>query len=213
MAEEDIGRLFRVRKTITQMLIDRGFLVSSDEENKTLAQFKDQYGLNPTRDQMTMMHRLKDDHSSKLFVFFMDEDNVGVKPIRKCLEKMKEQDVNQAIVIIKGKLTPFAKQALQNTNTAQGREGQAKGYKVEQFLEKELLVNITEHALVPKHKLLTKVEKKALLRKYKLKETQLPRIQHKDPVARYYGLNRGDVVMIERASETAGRYVTYRLVV
>ena len=30
------------------MLIDRGFLVSSDEENKTLAQFKDQYGLNPT---------------------------------------------------------------------------------------------------------------------------------------------------------------------
>lgn len=32
---------------------------------------------------MTMMHRLKEDHSSKLFVFFMDEDNVGVKPIRK----------------------------------------------------------------------------------------------------------------------------------
>lgn len=43
-----VGRLFRVRKTITQMLMDRGYLVSSEEENRTLTQFKEQYGLNPT---------------------------------------------------------------------------------------------------------------------------------------------------------------------
>merc|ERR1712166_324093 len=182
MAEEEVGRLFRVRKTVTKMLLDRGYVISQEELNKSLVSFKEQYGNNPTREQMTMMHRHSDDHSSKLFVFFQEEDNVGVKPIRKCLEKMKEQSVNKAIVIVRGKLTPFAKQALQNTNTSHG-------YRVEQFLEK------------------------VLLRKYKLKETQLPRIQHKDPVSRYYGLNRGDVVRIERASETAGRYITYRLVV
>ena len=116
---------------------------------------------------------------------------------------MELENVNRAIIVVQNDLSPFAKQAIQDSG----------GKTLEHFKEAELLVNITKHVLVPEHILLEPSEKKELLDRYKLKDTQLPRIQVHDPVARYYGLQRGEVVKIVRKSETAGRYVTYRLVV
>jgi RNA polymerase Rpb5, C-terminal domain len=47
---------------------------------------------------------------------------------------------------------------------------------VEFFTEAQLLVNITQHVLVPRHEVLTAEEKSAILLRYKVKDTQLPRI-------------------------------------
>ena len=75
------------------------------------------------------------------------------------------------------------------------------------------MVNITHHQLVPKHSVLQDSEKAELLKRYREKESQLPKIQCEDPVAKYFGVRRGQVMKIIRPSETAGRYVTYRLAV
>ncbi|VDO18343.1 unnamed protein product [Brugia timori] len=117
---------------------------------------------------------------------------------------MQEQAITRAIIVVQTGMTPSAKQAIADM---------APKYTLEQFLEAELMVNITEHELVPEHVVMTNEEKNELLGRYKLKDTQLPRIQQSDPVARYFGLRRGQVVKIIRPSETAGRYITYRLVV
>lgn len=51
------------------------------------------------------------------------------------------------------------------THVTQALAEVAPKYVLEQFLESELLVNITQHQLVPKHILQTAEEKKALLEK------------------------------------------------
>ena len=44
------------------------------------------------------------------------------------------------------------------------------------FIQDELLVNITKHELVPKHMVLTDAEKNELLKRYRAKAEQLPKI-------------------------------------
>ena len=124
---------------------------------------------------------------------------------------MVDNNVRRAILVLRPpdsynqkELSPKGKQAI---DAVEGT-----GRVIETFKESELLVNITEHSLVPTHVPLTSTQKNDLLARYKLKENQLPRIRITDPVARYFGLQRQDVVKIIRPSETAGRYVTYRLV-
>lgn len=69
---------------------------------------------------------------------------------------MNEQAVYRAIIIVKQSMTPSAAKVLTTV---------APKYVMEYFTELELVVNITEHELVPQHILLTEEEKKALLAK------------------------------------------------
>ncbi|EFN54945.1 hypothetical protein CHLNCDRAFT_134695 [Chlorella variabilis] len=190
--------MFRIRKTCLEMLADRGYLITEEERDATRDQFTDKYGPDIRREDLT------DDPTEQIFVFFPEEAKVGVKTIKLLAERMRNEGVQRAVMVTQANMTPFAKQCLSEM---------APKYYIELFQEAELLVNITKHTLVPQHRILTREEKQTLLDRYKVKDTQLPRIQFSDPVARYFGMTRGQVVRIVRPSETAGRYVTYRLCV
>lgn len=61
----------------------------------------------------------------------------------------------RAIIVIRSHITPAAMKAMDTLPKI----------KFQVFYEAELLVNITEHQLVPKHVLLSKLEKKELLKR------------------------------------------------
>ncbi|KAK9895809.1 RPB5 subunit of DNA-directed RNA polymerase [Cystobasidium minutum MCA 4210] len=202
-----ISRLHRVNRTVKEMIRDRKYGVSDEEIEISLDQFTHDHAPGGILDRATLNFQAQNEAGEKIYVYYSDNEKktgVGIAPIRRILTVLDEQKISRGLFIYDGKLTSAAAKALSSVKAEMGID-------VEAFQEAELLVNITKHELVPEHAVLMPDEKKALLAKYRLKDTQLPRIQLADPVARYYGLKRGQVVKITRPSETAGRYVSYRL--
>lgn len=198
----EAAKLFRVYRTIGSMLDKRGYMIPKELREITPSDFKEKFGEYPSRDNLTILVEKADEDTNQLFVFFPEDERLGVKPIKTYLDRMRAESVFNAIIVLRVDITPYAKQALQEMSDT---------FRIEHFREAELLVDITKHQLVPIHQVLTPNEKTALLKRYRLKDAQLPRIQPNDPIARFYGMKRGQVVKIIRPSETAGRYVTYRI--
>jgi DNA-directed RNA polymerase I, II, and III subunit RPABC1 len=144
--------------------------------------------------RLNFFARLANDDTQRIFVYWTNETSVGVAAMRKFLQQLEDQDIHRGIIIYPEKMTASAHKVI---------EAMRSNYDLEDFSQVSLLVNITHHHLVPKHEVLTDDEKRALLDRYRLKETQLPRIQIGDPVARYYGMKRGQVCKITRRRWTA----------
>lgn len=151
---------------------------------------------NPTAESLEKFPEL-----GTLWVEFCDEESVGIKTMRNFCIHISEKNFSTGIFIYQSSITPSANKLIPTVAPAS----------IETFQENDLIVNITHHELVPRHIKLSKDEKKELLDRYRLKESQLPRVQREDPVARYLGLKRGEVVKIIRRSETSGRYASYRI--
>jgi DNA-directed RNA polymerase I, II, and III subunit RPABC1 len=144
-----------------------------------------------------------------IWIEFNSDENVGLKQLREYMTHLLTGNFYSGIMVT---VKPMTGMAIRLLRGATGMSDGPKGG-VEVFIEQDLLVNITKHVLVPRHVLLSAEEKVQLLKRYRLKETQLPRIQSTDPVAKFLGLRRGAVVKIIRKSETAGRYASYRWVI
>lgn len=131
---------------------------------------------------------------------FFAEASIGIKHLKQFAQILSEKNYYTGVFVSQIQPTSAALKIIPSVLPTV----------MEIFREDDLLVNISKHELVPKHILLSQEEKRGLLERYRLKETQLPRIRVDDPMARYLGLRRSQVVKIIRKSETAGRYASYR---
>jgi|TARA_B110000902_G_C14135430_1_gene523677 DNA-directed RNA polymerase I, II, and III subunit RPABC1 len=200
-------QMFNVRRVVYQMLEARGYLVDPDDLNMSQEDYADSFGKLAREDGKCTISVQSKDGGDMLYVFFLDnkgKPKIGIQPLQGVIQNLQAMGSRRAIIIVQSSLTSMAYQTL-------GEMEASHDYHIEHFQDDELFFNIMEHELVPRHEILTAAEKKQLLDRYRLAPRQLPKIQRYDPVARFLGLRKDQVVRITRYSETAGRYVTYRI--
>jgi DNA-directed RNA polymerase I, II, and III subunit RPABC1 len=114
MEFKEANLLYRVRKTVLQMLKDRGYVVSEKKLKETLDEFekgkdgKAGSGYNGQRESLNMLYSKKrqegesDDSVEKILVFFPDNDKLGTDGLNNIAVAMLKNNVTNAIVVIKG---------------------------------------------------------------------------------------------------------------
>lgn len=128
------------------------------------------------------------------------EGTVGVRYVTQLKKAMDTAEIERGIIITRSRYSYAAK-----TN--------AKKKGIELIPRFFPAFNIFEHALVPKHEILTKEEREEVLAQYRVVPHQLPWIRGSDPAVRAIGGRPGDIVRIIRESPTAGKYVFYKYVI
>ncbi|KAI4300867.1 hypothetical protein L6164_034195 [Bauhinia variegata] len=195
-------RYYLSRRTVLEMLRDRGFAIPSSEIDLSLSNFRSIHGQTPDIDRLRFSATHTLDTSKRILVVFCGPDVVKINDVRSIFLQIANRNTLTGLILI-----------LQNHVTSQALKAiNLFSFKVELFQIPDLLVNITKHVLKPKLVVLTEEEKLELLEKYSLKENQLPRMLQNDTTARYYGLERGQVVKITYSGEITQLHVTYRCV-
>jgi len=144
-----------------------------------------------TKEKIWMRHMVR----SKL-----KSGRIGVRELRRMKKTLEEMNIDKPILIGRGFTYAARKEARRRH--------------IELISTSSLpSFNIFRHELVPKHEILAEEEVEELLKAYRIKPYQMPRIKASDPAVRMIGAKPGDVIKITRESQTAGQSVAYRYVV
>jgi DNA-directed RNA polymerase I, II, and III subunit RPABC1 len=187
----------KIKTNILRMLETRGYDIANIDEN-----------IINGNDEMFLLNK-KNDKDSKIYVFLPElNTKIGVYIIKQYIKEMHDTKVRRSIVVVKDAVTAFAKQVFKDA-----ARDTVFPVVIECFKENELLIDKLNHVLVPRHELISDEEKKEILKIYRAKETQLPKILSSDPIVRYFGASKGQVFKITRFSESSGEYIYYRIVI
>ena len=147
--------------------------------------------INKEEDQIVA---LKPD-GNQVIVFLSDSLKFNVKNIQMYITIMDEMQIFHAIIVYKESITAFTKKAIE----------QSLEMTFELFAVEDLQYNITKHVLQPKFECLTTEESTKFKKQY---GNRFPTLRRDDPISRFYGYNKGDVIKITRPNN----YISYSIV-
>lgn len=182
------------RKTICEMLKDRGYTLSPSED----VIIED--------DDVTIRGKKGDETITVLYLL-----KKRMVPLLK--EYIAKMNLSNTSDTEKHKYCVVTKHSVNKTFLTL-----CKQFNMENFDIQSLGINLTNHILVPRHTLLSQENDAEICDEIKKKLAldswdQLPLISVSDPVARYYAAAIGDIFKIDRYSKTGGKYISYRYVV
>ena len=207
MEEKKIKKIFFINKTLLEMLKDRNYNINI--EIKNFDGFKKE---NLNKNKKEIYEKLsyifeKEKTKEKIKIFFcLNLQKINESNINEFKVELDKEKIKRCIIIIKNNkrdLTLNTKKKIEQLNKEK--------YIFEIFKNIELFTNITNSKLVSKHRILTNEEVLDLLKKYSITIDQLPIISISDPMAKYHGMEDGQICEIERESETSGKTLFYRL--
>lgn len=200
--EDEVRRLRMVVATVYKMLRRRDYCVAEEWDELNLADFAERVA-DEGDDDFVLSATKVGFAEKRLMVVFSRTSPFSIRSLKECVEQLRRGGAVAGIIVGQGRVSASARHAMVSLR------GQMH---LEYFLESDLLVDITEHGLNPEFTVLTADEKEHVMARCCATETQIPRVGLDDPIARYFGLARGQMLKVVRGSETAGRSVGYRIV-
>ena len=136
--------------------------------------------------------------NKKLYIYFI---NFKISSIKKIdyIDKILEDKNNKYVFIVNDIQNKIWETLIEN--------------EIEIFYRFELMINLIDHNIIPKHELLKNKDKENFINLNKSDLNKLPRIFKYDPISRYYNAQIGDIFRILRPSITSGYSIIYRIVV
>ena len=104
---DEVTTLYRVTKTVYQMLKDRGYIISEKKFNQTKEAFTESYNkikssLNILVEKRPIEGEDYQGESQKLLVFFPEIEKLNVKALEEICLKMIEITCYNSIIVVKG---------------------------------------------------------------------------------------------------------------
>ena len=196
---QDKQNLFKVRKTVIEMIQDRGFSIP-ESENISFEVFMLKYENN------NLDIFIENEDGRKIYTHFHNEiksfRKLDLKNImQKVMSTYNDPEITLILILREKENSSVSKELIKDSFK-----------NVEVFLKKNMMFNITHHVYVPKHIVLTPDEEKEVLEKYSTTKGKLPKMSKNDPIAKYYGMKSEQICKIIRRSPEVGESIYYRLV-